>query len=398
MPSFKTLDDTGAIKGKRILVRVDFNVPVEAGRVTDSSRIDRALPTINELTRRGARVVLVSHFGRPKGKQVDEFSLEQILPALTQSLGKITFAADCIGKVADDHITSLADGEILLMENVRFHEGEKQNSQEFAKALAENGDIYVNDAFSACHRSHASTDGVAHLLPAFAGRAFEAELDCLSNVLDKPDQPVFAFVGGFKVSDKLGLLTNLLPRVDALVIGGAMANTFLLATGHTVGASAVQEDLVDTAQSILLQAKAQNCTIVLPTDVVVAPELRANAAAKIISVDVVENSDMILDIGAQTVALIDDELEHARTVIWNGPMGAFEFTPFDKGTVATARHVARRTVNGQLKSVAGGGDTMAALKHAGVAEDFTYVSAAGGAFLEWLEGKDLPGLKALENA
>ncbi len=396
MASFETLSDIGDVKGREVVVRVDFNVPVEDGHVTDTSRIDRVVPTIQELSRQGAHIVLLSHFGRPKGQRVDKFSLEQILPALTERLGDVAFARDCIGDDVDSQVAALEDGAVLLLENVRFHKGEEQNSSAFAAALAKNGAFFVNDAFSACHRAHASTEGIAHILPAFAGRALEAELTALSNFLEDPSHPVFAFVGGFKVSDKLGLLTNLLPRVDTLVIGGAMANTFLLATGRNVGASAVQEDLIKTAQSILAQAETQICSIVLPTDVVVAPELRAGAATRTVSVDLVDNTDMILDIGPQTVALIDDKLGQAKTIIWNGPMGAFEFPPFDQGTVKTARHVARRTGSGQLKSVAGGGDTMAALIHAGVADQFTYVSAAGGAFLEWLEGKDLPGLKALQ--
>lgn len=398
MASFKTLDDLGEIKGKRVLVRVDFNVPVEDGRVTDATRIVRALPTIKNLAAAGARVVMMSHFGRPNGKQVNTLSLEQVLPALNNQLGNIAFASDCVGAAADNRVNSLSDGAILLLENVRFHEGETSNSMDFARALSKNGDIYVNDAFSVCHRAHASVEAIARLLPPFAGRAIETELKALSSVLDEPVHPVLAFIGGSKVSDKLGLLTNLLPRVDTLIMGGAMANTFLLATGHGVGGSFVQNDLVDEALSFLCQAKEKNCAIILPTDVVVAPELKANAPARTVGVDEVEASDMILDIGTRTVANINKRLARARTVIWNGPMGAFEFQPFDIATVETARLVARHTRCGQLKSVGGGGDTVAALKHADVVDDFTYVSAAGGAFLEWLEGKPLPGLKALEEA
>ncbi len=394
MTSFQTLDDLGDVRGRRILVRVDYNLPIKDGKVGDATRIDRSLPTLTALKKRGARIILLSHLGRPKGTPNPAFSLRQILPVLETRIGKVTFAPDCIGDAAHEAVSTLKDGDILLLENLRFHTGEEANDPGFAKALAASGDIFVNDAFSAAHRAHASTVGVAEILPAFAGRAMEAELTALSKALDHPARPVMAFVGGAKISTKLDLLDNLTSKVDILVIGGAMANTFLAAQGIPVGASLCEHDL-GTARAILKAAAEKSCEILLPHDVVVAQEFKAGAPDRNIPIGQVGQADMILDIGAASVEAITDRLASVKTVVWNGPLGAFEIPPFDRGTSAVAQAVAKATKANGLISVAGGGDTVAALNHAGVGDDFTYISTAGGAFLEWLEGKDLPGVIAL---
>jgi len=395
MTSFKTLDDLSP-KGKRVLLRVDLNVPMENGVVTDATRIDRVLPTISELADKGAKVILLAHFGRPKGQPKEEDSLKHILPALEQhAKRKVAFAADCIGEVVARAVAAMKDGDILLLENTRFHKGEEKNDTDFVAALAANGDVYVNDAFSAAHRAHASTEGLARALPAYAGRTMQAELEALGAALGNPARPVVAVVGGAKVSTKLELLGNLVAKVDHLVIGGGMANTFLAAQGKAVGKSLCEHDLADTARDILAKAAAANCEIVLPIDAVVARKFEAHAPSHVVAVDHVGADDMILDVGPKSIARVESVLAGAKTLVWNGPFGAFELPPFDTGTVAVARTAARLTSEGRLLSVAGGGDTVAALNQAGAAQQFTYVSTAGGAFLEWLEGKDLPGVAAL---
>jgi len=397
MAGFRTLDDIDAA-GKRVLVRVDLNVPVKDGKVTDTTRIERVAATINELSAKRAKVILLSHFGRPKGKHDEEFSLRPIAWATEAVLDhNVGFATDCVGEVAAEAIAAMNDGDILLLENTRFHAGEEKNDPDFAKALAANGDLYVNDAFSAAHRAHASTEGIAHILPAYVGRAMQAELDALDKGLGNPTHPVVAIVGGAKVSTKIDLLMNLVKRVDALVIGGGMANTFLAARGTDVGKSLCEHDLAATAKQIMVEAASAGCAIVLPVDAVVAAELKAGAASEVVAIDAVPADRMILDVGPKSVEVICQWIDRARTLVWNGPLGAFEIEPFDKATVAAARHAAHCTSDGRLVSIAGGGDTVAALNHAGVADDFTYVSTAGGAFLEWMEGKELPGVKALES-
>lgn len=396
MSGFKTLDDIGEISGKRVLVRVDLNVPVKDGEVTDTTRIERVAPTISELADKGAKVVLLAHFGRPKGEANAEFSLKQIVDATSKVLGKqVAFAADCIGEKAAAAIGALPAGGVLLLENTRFHKGEEKNEAEFTKALAANGDIYVNDAFSAAHRAHASTEGLARLLPAYAGRTMQAELEALEKGLGKPAKPVVAIVGGAKVSTKIDLLMNLVKKVDALVIGGGMANTFLAARGTDVGKSLCEHDLADTAKQIMIEAASAGCAIILPTDAVVAREFKANAENETVGVEAVPADAMILDVGPKTVETVKQWIDRAQTLVWNGPLGAFELTPFDKATVGAAQFAGEQTKAGKLVSVAGGGDTVAALNHAGVADDFSYVSTAGGAFLEWMEGKELPGVVAL---
>ena len=396
MTAFRTLDDAGALNGKRVLLRVDVNVPMEAGRVTDATRIARIVPTIREIADKGGRVVLLAHFGRPKGKPVASESLKPVVAAIAEHLGRpVAFAEDCVGPAAEAAVAALKDGDVLLLENTRFHAGEEKNDPAFTRDLAANGDLFVNEAFSAAHRAHASTEGLAHVLPAYAGRLMQAELDALTKGLEAPARPVIALVGGAKVSSKIDLLQNLVAKVDMLVIGGGMANTFLHAQGKDVGKSLCEKDLAETAKRILAAAKEKNCTIILPVDALVAREFKANAENETVPVDAVPADAMILDVGASSIATIDGAIEEARTLVWNGPLGAFELTPFDTGTVAVAQHAARRTKAGQLVSVAGGGDTVAALNHAGVGEDFSYVSTAGGAFLEWLEGKELPGVEAL---
>jgi phosphoglycerate kinase len=396
MTAFRTLDDAGALQGKRVLLRVDVNVPMENGRVTDATRIERVVPTIREIADQGGRVILLAHFGRPKGKPDPKDSLAPIVETLSRHLGRpVAFAPDCVGEAAAAAIAALKDGDVLLLENTRFHAGEEKNDPAFTEALAENGDLYVNEAFSAAHRAHASTEGLAHRLPAYAGRLMQAELDALTKGLEAPKRPVIALVGGAKVSSKIDLLQNLVAKVDMLVIGGGMANTFLHAQGKSVGKSLCEKDLSDTALRILEAARAADCRIILPVDAVVASDFKAHAPHETVSVDAVPETGMILDAGPQSVAEIDAAIDEAATLVWNGPLGAFELAPFDAATVAAARHAAARTTAGRLVSVAGGGDTVAALNHAGVGETFSYVSTAGGAFLEWLEGKALPGVEAL---
>jgi phosphoglycerate kinase len=396
--TFNPLDGVD-VAGRRVLVRVDLNVPVRDGRVTDMTRIERVAPTIRELADKGARVVVLSHFDRPGGKVVKEMSLAPIADALAATLGrKVAFAADCVGAAAAAVVGALRDGEVAVLENLRFHPGEEKNDPVFARALAELGEIYVDDAFSAAHRAHASIEGITHLLPAYAGRLMQAELVALGSALGAPARPVAALVGGAKVSTKLDLLGNLSGKVDKLVIGGGMANTFLFAKGVEVGVSLCERDMADTARDILATAKTNGCDILLPIDAVVAPGIKEGSAARTVAIDAVGPTDMILDVGSETVHDLILALGECRTAVWNGPLGAFEFPPFDAGTNAVARAVAEMTRSGNLLSVAGGGDTVAALSHAGVSDAFTYVSTAGGAFLEWLEGKELPGVAALARA
>ncbi|MCJ2109354.1 phosphoglycerate kinase [Methylobacterium sp. E-041] len=396
MTAFRTLDDAGPLAGKRVLLRVDLNVPMEAGRVTDATRIERVVPTIREIAGQGGKVVLLAHFGRPKGKREAKDSLRPVVATLSDKLGSpVAFAEDCVGEAAATAVAAMRDGDVLLLENTRYHAGEEKNDAAFADALATNGDVYVNEAFSAAHRAHASTEGLAHRLPAYAGRLMQAELDALTKGLEAPKRPVIALVGGAKVSSKIDLLENLVTKVDMLVIGGGMANTFLHAQGKAVGKSLCEKDLAETALRILAAAESAKCRIILPVDAVVASEFKANAANETVPVDAVPEGGMILDAGPRSVAEIDAAIDEAATLVWNGPLGAFEMTPFDAATVAAARHAAERTTAGKLVSVAGGGDTVAALNHAGVSERFSYISTAGGAFLEWLEGKTLPGVEAL---
>ncbi|MEO3389119.1 phosphoglycerate kinase [Mesorhizobium sp. CAU 1741] len=395
MAGFRTLDEAD-VAGKRVLVRVDLNVPTKDGAVSDATRIERVAPTIIELSGKGAKVILLAHFGRPKGEPSAEFSLAPIAKATQEVIGRpVAFAGDCIGEQAARAVDAMADGDVLLLENTRFHKGEEKNDPEFVKALAANGDLYVNDAFSAAHRAHASTEGLARVLPAYAGRTMQAELEALEKGLGKPAKPVVAIVGGAKVSTKIDLLMNLVKRVDALVIGGGMANTFLAARGTDVGKSLCEHELAATAKQIMIEAANAGCAIVLPTDAVVAKEFKAGAASETVPVGEVPQDGMILDVGPRTVEAVKQWIERAETLVWNGPLGAFEIAPFDAATVAAARFAADQTKAGKLVSVAGGGDTVSALNHAGVADDFTYVSTAGGAFLEWMEGKDLPGVTAL---
>ena len=392
----KTLDDMD-LAGKTVLVRVDLNLPVREGVVTDASRIARSLPTLRDIIAAGGRAVLVSHFARPKGVRVPQMSLRVVLPALESALGQpVRFAEDCIGAPARQVVGALENGEVALLENTRFHPGEEANDAEFAAALAELGDIYVNDAFSAAHRAHASTEAIAHLLPACAGRAMEAELRALEAALGDPERPVVAVVGGAKISSKIDLLLNLVRRVDHLVIGGGMANSFLAAQGYEVGRSLAEHDIADTVRDIRARAEEAGCTLHLPVDLVVATEFAEGTAHETVAADACPADRMILDAGPDTIAALSDLFAQCRTLIWNGPLGAFEVPPFDAATVAAARRVAELTRAGKLLSVAGGGDTVAALNHAGVTEDFGYVSGAGGAFLEWMEGRTLPGVAALE--
>ena len=394
MKAFRTLDQAD-VKGQRVLVRVDLNVPMENGRITDATRIERVLPTIREIAEKGGRVILLAHFGRPKGRDPKE-SLRPVAEAVAQHLGKpVAFAEDCIGESAAGAVDALKDGDVLLLENTRFHAGEEKNEPGFVSELAKLGDVYVNDAFSAAHRAHASTEGLARKLPAYAGRSMQAELDALTKGLEAPARPLVAVVGGAKVSTKIDLLENLVGKVDALVIGGGMANTFLHAAGIGIGKSLAEKDLAETALRIIARARETGCAILLPVDGVCAYEFKAGALNRTYGIDAIPDDQMILDVGSQSIERINAAINDAATLVWNGPLGAFEIAPFDQGTVATARHAAERTRQGKLVSVAGGGDTVAALNHAGVADDFTYVSTAGGAFLEWLEGKQLPGVEAL---
>ena len=396
MARYRTLDDLD-VAGKRVLVRVDFNVPMSDGAVTDATRIERALPTIRALSQKGAKVLLLSHYGRPKGAPNPEMSLKPVAKPLAEMLGgPVEFVEDCIGDAVGAAVKSMLDGDAALLENTRFHPGEEKNDPDFAKALAEHGDVYVNDAFSAAHRAHASTEGIARLLPAAAGRAMERELDYLKAALGAPARPMMAVVGGAKVSTKIELLLNLVGKADCLVVGGGMANTFLFAKGVSVGKSLCEPDLAATAKEIIAQAEAAGCTLVLPDDVVVAREFKEGADREVKRADAVAADDMILDVGPETVDRIARQIETAKTLVWNGPLGAFEIRPFDTATVEAARYAAKRVREAGLVAVAGGGDTVAALNHAQAADDFTYVSTAGGAFLEWLEGKTLPGVAALE--
>jgi phosphoglycerate kinase len=388
---FKTLDDM-TLDGKVVLTRVDINVPVEDGRVTDTTRIDRIVPTVTDILDRGGKPVLLAHFGRPKGKVVPEMSLRQVVPALSKALGReVGFVDGGYGEA----VAAMGAGDVLLFENVRFNPGEEKDDEGFARRLAAVGDVYCNDAFSAAHRAHATTHALARLLPACAGRLMQAELDALGRALGNPAPPVAAVVGGAKVPTKLALLGNLVERVQHLIIGGGMANTFLAARGVDVQASLCEHDLTDTAREIAAKAEAAGCAILLPRDVVCAAEFRADPPTVIVKAEDVPPGQMILDAGPDSVAHIKTVLDGCATLIWNGPLGAFEMAPFDAATTAAARHAAELTRAGRLVSVAGGGDTVAALNHAGVADDFTYVSTAGGAFLEWMEGKTLPGVAAL---
>ena len=394
--AFRTLDDLGDIKGKRVFVRVDLNVPMADGRVTDETRLRALLPTVSELADKGAKVLLLAHFGRPKGAKHSEMSVSMVLDALQAVLGReIMFVPEIAGDIVAQSIGILADGDIALLENTRFWPGEEQNDPELARAVAANGDYYVNDAFSAAHRAHMSTEGLAHILPAYAGRSMEAELKALEAALGSPEHPVAAVVGGAKVSSKLDVLNNLVKQVDHLIIGGGMANTFLAARGINVGKSLCEHDLADTANAILDAADVAGCTVHLPYDVVTSVEFRANPPVRTVNVHEVAADEMILDVGPAAVEALADVLKTCRTLVWNGPLGAFEMEPFDAATVSLARTAAALTREGSLVSVAGGGDTVAALAHAGVTEDFTFVSTAGGAFLEWMEGKPLPGVDAL---
>ncbi len=392
---FRTLDGLD-VHGKRVLLRADLNVPLHDGKITDRTRLERLTPTIRELAEKGARVIVCSHFGRPKGKPDPAMSLAPVAAALGEILGRpIAFTPACIGPVAEAAVAALPAGGVLVLENTRFHPGEETNDPAMAASLARLADIYVNDAFSTAHRAHASTEGVAHLLPAYAGRLMQRELEALEAALSHPRHPVAAIVGGAKVSTKLDLLGNLLARVDALVIGGAMANTFLAAQGIGVGASLQEATMHETARQILAQAVAQGCEVILPVDAVTAREFRPNPPTLTVSISAVPEGALILDLGPESIARLTEKLATWRTLVWNGPLGAFETPPFAAATEALARAVAARTAGGTLMSVAGGGDTVAALHQAGVAEKFSYVSTAGGAFLEWLEGKTLPGVAAL---
>jgi len=393
--AFRTLDDLD-VRGKRVLVRADLNVPVADGKVTDATRIARQAPTIRELAEKGAKVIVLSHFDRPKGKVVPSMSLKVLVEPLSKAVGrKVAFADDCIGPKAEAAVAALKDGDVLLLENTRFHKGEEENDSGMAKQLAALGDVFVNDAFSAAHRAHASTEGVARLLPNAAGRSMQAELEHLQKALGNPERPLMAVVGGAKVSTKIALLENLVARVETLVIGGAMANTFLAAEGLNIGKSLYEPDHLETARKVIHMANEAGAVILLPTDVVVAKEFKQGAAHRTVPVSQIGADEMALDVGPDSIKAFENRLLTTRTLVWNGPFGAFETAPFDKGTVTAAQKVAKLTREGQLLSVAGGGDTVAALAHAGAEDDFTYVSTAGGAFLEWLEGKTLPGVEAL---
>jgi phosphoglycerate kinase len=394
MTAFRTLDHVD-VKGKRILMRVDLNVPVENGVVTDATRIERVAPAITEIADKGGKVILLSHFGRPKGRDPKQ-SLKPVAAEVARIIKRpVKFADDCIGEPAEQAVAAMKPGDILCLENTRFHAGEEKNDPAFVEALAKLGDIWVNDAFSAAHRAHASTEGLGHKLPAYAGRTMQAELGALAKALENPTRPLVAIVGGAKISTKLDLLGNLLEKVNALIIGGAMANTFLLAQGKGVGKSLAEPDLVPTARKILDKAKAEKREIILPVDVVAAEKFEAHASSRVVDANKVSGADMILDIGPRSVEHVISVLARTKTLVWNGPFGAFEMEPFDTGTVEVAEAAAELTEAGKLVSVAGGGDTVAALNAAGVADRLTYVSAAGGAFLEWLEGKRLPGVEVL---
>jgi phosphoglycerate kinase len=395
MAAFRTLDDVD-VKGKRVLVRVDLNVPMADGKVSDDTRIRAVAPTIRAISDKGGRVILLAHFGRPKDGPDPKLSLRPIAPAVAAVVGRpVAFAADCIGTPAEQAVGAMHDGDVLLLENTRFHKGEENNDPLFTAGLAKLGDIYVNDAFSAAHRAHASTEGLANHLPAYAGRAMQREIEALEAALGNPKRPVVAIVGGAKVSSKIDVLVHLVEKVDALVIGGGMANTFLLAKGISVGKSLAEPDLADTARKILAAAEKAGHEVVLPVDAVVAAEFREGAPNSVVGVDAVPDGQMILDVGPRSVAIINQWIDRAATLVWNGPLGAFELKPFDAATVVAARHAAERTRAGGLLSVAGGGETVSALNQAGAADGFSFISTAGGAFLEWLEGKTLPGVEVL---
>jgi phosphoglycerate kinase len=394
---FRTLNDAD-LAGKRVLLRIDLNVPTENGRVTDTTRIERVAATITEIADKGGKVVMLAHFGRPKGARNEEFSLKPVAAAVAAVIKRpVGFADDCIGQVAAEAIAKMKSGDILLLENTRFYKGEEKNDPALVEEIAKLGDVYVNDAFSAAHRAHASTEGVAHKLPSYCGRAMQAELEALTLALGSPERPVAAIVGGAKVSTKLELLGNLIRKVDVLIIGGGMANTFLFAEGKRVGKSLCEKDMADTARSILAEAEKTGCRIALPVDATVAKEFKAHAHARVVDVDHVAEDEMILDIGPKSVVAIEEILGQIKTLVWNGPFGAFETPPFEAATFAIAKTVGFLTREGKIKAIAGGGDTVAALNDAGVAGQFTYVSAAGGAFLEWMEGKALPGVEALRS-
>jgi phosphoglycerate kinase len=399
MARFQTLDDID-VRGKRVLLRADLNVPVKDGAVTDATRIERLAPTIEALIEKGAKVIVMSHFGRPQGRPDPAYSLRPLVAPLSRAIRDrgVAFAADCIGEEAKRVVAALRPGQVALLENLRFHKGEEANSPDFARALAELGDVYVDDAFSAAHRAHASIAALAHLLPAAAGKLMEAELSALAAALETPVRPVLALIGGAKVSTKLDLLRFIIGKVDCLAIGGAMANTLLFAEGTEVGRSLCERDMADNARRLLDLARERHCRVTLPEDAVVASDLATGTAAYTVAIDAVPSDMMILDIGPRTVTRIARALEEARTLVWNGPLGAFETPPFDQGTAAVARKVAELTRAGKLLSVAGGGDTVAALAAPGLTDRLSYVSTAGGAFLEWLEGRELPGVAALATA
>ena len=395
MINFRTVDDINVL-GKRVLVRADLNVPMQEGKVTDTSRLDRLILTINDLTQRGAKVAILSHFGRPNGQVVPSLTLRPVADALADCLGRsVIFVDECIGEDASDAIEGLAEGGIIVLENLRFHAGEEKNDVEFAADLAQLGDVYINDAFSASHRYHASISRLPQLLPCAAGRFMQEELSALIKILSEPDRPLTAIVGGAKISTKIDLLENLSKKVDALIIGGAMANTFLNAGGVSIGKSLCEHDMANTANEIMVAAYDFNCKIILPIDAIVATKFEKGSAHSNVSINSVPADQMILDVGPKTISLLCETVKNSKTVVWNGPLGAFELSPFDLGTVALAQFTADITDKGYITSIAGGGDTVAALNHAGVAAKFSYVSGAGGAFLEWLEGKKLPGVEAL---
>ncbi len=393
---FRTLDDAN-VAGKRVLLRVDLNVPTDKqGKVTDTTRIERVASTITEIADKGGKVIMLAHFGRPKGQRTEADLLKPVAEAVAAVIKRpVAFATDCLGSVAEAAIAKLKNGDILLLENTRFYKGEEKNDPEIVEGLAKLGDLYVNDAFSAAHRAHASTEGVAHKLPAHAGRAMQVELEALTIALGNPERPVAAIVGGAKVSTKLELLGNLINKVDVLIIGGGMANTFLFAQGKAVGKSLCEKDMAETARKIMADAKTTKCRIVLPVDAVVAKEFKAHPPVRVVDVDHVGEDEMILDIGPKSIVEIEGVIAGIKTLVWNGPFGAFETPPFEEATFNIAKNVGFLTRDGKLKAIAGGGDTVSALNAAGVAGQFTYVSAAGGAFLEWMEGKALPGVEAL---
>ncbi len=396
MSTLKTINDIENIQGKKVLVRADLNVPTEGTTITDNSRIERFAPTAKLLSDKGAKVIIITHFGRPKGKS-EEFSNKILVNNLSQSIGKpVKFIEDTIGETVKNAINEMTDGEIILLENVRFYKEEEANDATFAKELASLGDVYVNDAFSTAHRAHASTEGITKYLPSYAGLLMEEEINALTKALENPAHPAIAIVGGSKVSTKLAVLENITKKVDAIVIGGAMANTFLLAQGYNIGASMAEPDMTDTALKIIEEAKKNNCEIILPIDVCVAKEFKANAENKFAGINEVDGDWKIFDVGPETSKMLDTKFETAKTVLWNGPLGVFELIPFDRGTNELAKTVAKLTREGKLISVAGGGDTVSALNNAGVEKDFSYISTAGGAFLEWLEGKELPAIPALK--